>query len=85
MNQLYNEYKLVNGHVTDVKYEDGSLYFTVDAIAYCQSGKYAVGSQDVRLGREYVVKTLGFELGGTIRTMEITGQAEDASTWVSIY
>ena len=70
MTRLYNNHKLVSGNVTAWEYSDGTLYLTINGNGLYANGAYAVGSQEVRLGNEYKVKTLGIEITGIIYTME---------------
>ncbi len=74
--QLTNSGKLLDAHivsVTDVPGEDGhfTLYVTVSADATYSGYVYKVGSQEVRVGYEYIVKTSEFEMTGIISGMEV--------------
>ena len=70
MTQLYNNHKLVDGNVTAWEYTDGTLYLTIEGMGLYDNGAFAVGSQEVRIGRSYTVKTLGIEIAGVIFTLE---------------
>ena len=70
MTQLYNNHKLVDGSVTAWEYVDGTLFLTVEGTGLYDNGAFTVGSQEVRIGRDYTVKTLGVEIAGVIYTME---------------
>lgn len=47
-----------------------SLDLTIEACATLTGGAYTLQYQDLRLGKEYIVKTLGIELTGTILSLE---------------
>ena len=74
--QLVNNAKLIPAEVTEVSsYFDASeaghwLYVTVKATATFSGNVWQVGSQEVRVGYEYILKTSEFELTGIISGME---------------
>lgn len=68
--QIYNNNKLVDAEITDCQYIDGDLHFTVEGSVTFTAGAYMIGTQGIRIGREYVIKTLDIELGGVIYTVE---------------
>ena len=74
--RIYNGDKLIDACVTKVTAEpgetDGSyvLHITVEAKATPSSGHYSVGTQEVRIGRDYTVKTVDIEMLGTVSAME---------------
>lgn len=47
------------------------LVLTIDADAVFSSNVYVVGTQDVRVGYEYIVKTSELELTGIISALEV--------------
>lgn len=74
--RIYNSGTLLDAYVTSW---DGSaereadtmtLNVTVEARATLTGGAYTLQYQDLRLGKEYVLKTLGIELTGTIVALE---------------
>ena len=74
--QLVNNAKLIPAEVTEVSsYFDAPeagywLYVTVKATATFSGNVWQVGSQEVRVGYEYILKTSEFELTGIISGME---------------
>ena len=74
--QLVNNTKLIPAEVTEVSSSfDASeagywLYVTVKATATFSGNVWQVGSQEVRVGYEYILKTSEFELTGIISGME---------------
>ena len=74
--QLVNNTKLIPAEVTEVSSSfDASeagywLYVTVKATATFSGNVWKVGSQEVRVGYEYILKTSEFELTGIISGME---------------
>ena len=52
--------------------EHFTLYVTVQADATYAGYVYKVGSQEVRVGYEYIVKTSEFEMTGIISGMEVS-------------
>ncbi len=76
--RLFYSNKLVDGQVTGYEIKenpDGTvdLYFHLEAAAVISSGAYSVALQDVRLGKEFVVKTLDVEIEGLVFFMEKLG------------
>ena len=74
--QLVNNAKLIPAEITGVsasaladetRYD---LYVTVKATATFSGNVWKVGSQEVRVGYEYILKTSEFELTGIISGME---------------
>ena len=76
--QIMNGGNLVEGYITDCWYEpneDNSLctvYFTCEAMLVEKEGIYSVGTQEVRLGKGYIVKTYQIETSGYVYSMEVT-------------
>lgn len=75
---LVNDSKLISAVITDVRTESYEnelghvrLYITVDATAMFAGNVYKVGSQEVRVGYEYILKTSEFELTGLICALEV--------------
>lgn len=57
------------GEGEDVQYD---LLFTIEAHTTFSSATYAVGSQEVRVGKEHLVKTGDIEVEGIISGLEVT-------------
>ena len=74
--QLVNNAKLISAEITEVSSlpcaeETGNdLYVIVTATATFSGNVWTVGSQEVRVGYEYILKTSEFELTGIITGME---------------
>ena len=68
--QIYNNNKLVDARITDCQYIDGDLHFTIEGACTFSAGAYMVGTQGIRIGRDYVIKTLDIELGGVVYAVE---------------
>ena len=74
--QLVNNAKLISAEITEVSSlprdeEAGNdLYVIVKATATFSGNVWKVGSQEVRVGYEYILKTSEFELTGIITGME---------------
>lgn len=82
--RIYNNNILYDAYVTDVEMEELEegvfvLHVTVEADAPIYYGHYLVGTQEVRLGKEIILKTMDVEVYGTVDTMEKlrTEEAED--------
>ena len=45
----------------------------MEAAAVISGGAYSVGTQEVRVGKEFNVKTLNVEIKGTVLTVEKLG------------
>ena len=78
MTRLFNSNKLVDAKVLSHEIttaDDGTteLRLTVEAAAVVSGGAYSVGTQEVRVGKEFNVKTLNVEIKGTVLTMEKLG------------
>ena len=76
--RLFNSNKLVNAKVIahdSTADADGSteLRLTVEAAAVVSGGAYSVGTQEVRIGKEFKIKTLDVEIEGCVLTMEKVG------------
>ena len=76
--RLFYSNKLENGKI--VSYEtktnaDGStdLLLTFEAVAVISDGAYSVALQEVRIAKEFIVKTLDVEIEGVIFSMEKLG------------
>lgn len=75
--QLVNNAKLISAEVSacSASFPESSsdhvnLYMTIDATATFGSNVWTVGSQEVRVGYEYILKTSEFELTGIISALE---------------
>ena len=75
--QLTNSDKLIDATVTAAEYravedqKNPDLYLTVEADVSYASYVYKVGSQEVRVGFDYILKTSAMELTGTVCTLEV--------------
>ncbi|MBE6933368.1 MAG: DUF4330 family protein [Ruminococcaceae bacterium] len=78
--QIMNGGQLVQGYITDCHYELNEetdlckVYFTCEAVVTEKEGIYSVGTQEVRIGKGYIVKTYEIETSGYVYTMETTGE-----------
>ncbi len=71
MTRLYNNHKLIDAHVSGWEYDDnGTLLLTVKGTATYSNGAFSVGTQEVRIGRSYFVKTMAIEIEGVVYSME---------------
>ena len=78
-NSLVNNGKLLSASVTEISSEPNAanpahqdLFLTVEADAAFSANVYKLGTQEVRVGYEYIVKTSEFELTGLICALEVT-------------
>ena len=75
--RIYNSGKLMDAMIIDWETEekDGNLEmrFTVEASPTLASGVYTLGWQEIRLGKDYNLKTLGVEIDGSIVGVEKLG------------
>lgn len=76
--RLFYSNKLENGKI--ISYEtkenpDGTtdLLLTFEAVAVISDGAYSVALQEVRIAKEFIVKTLDVEIEGVIFSMEKLG------------
>lgn len=78
--QIMNGGNLVEGYITDCWYEPNedddlyTLYFTLEAMLTEKEGIYSVGTQEIRIGKGYIVKTYQIETSGHVYSMEVTGK-----------
>lgn len=73
--QLLSSGKLLNAYITDCTAEinaDGAidLYFTIEGTTAFSGHTYSMGSQEVRVGMEHLVKTSSIECEGIICNLE---------------
>lgn len=74
---LVNNSKVLNATITDVsngmvdEEQHTDLTLTIRGDAVFSGNVYVVGTQDVRVGFEYIVKTSEFELTGIITALEV--------------
>ena len=47
-----------------------TVRFVIEAAAENTVGSFVVGTQEVRIGRDYIVKTVDIEMPGTVSAME---------------
>lgn len=78
MTRLYNSNKLVDAQVVAFEAADGAegtkdLLLTVEANATATPGAYSVVTQEIRIGKDYIVKTVGVEIIGQILSLEKLG------------
>lgn len=78
MTRLYNSNKLVDAQVVAFEARDGAegtkdLLLTVEANATATPGAYSVVTQEIRIGKDYIVKTVGVEITGQILSLEKLG------------
>lgn len=77
--QLLSSGKLLDGSITAceaVEVPDGDstrtdLYFTIEVNTAFSNSAYSVGSQEVRVGMEHLVKTSDIEVEGVISNLEV--------------
>ncbi len=74
--QLLSSGKLLNAYITACDVQEGDegydLYFTVEGTASFAGHTYKLGSQEVRVGMEHLVKTTSIECTGIICALEVT-------------
>lgn len=73
MTRLFNSNKLVDAKVVSWEYADGALSLTIDGKAVYSNGAFSIGTQEVRIGKVFNVKTLDVEIEGVIYAMEKLG------------
>lgn len=78
MTRLYNSNKLVDAQVISYEIVPGAegtsdVLLTVEANATATPGAYSVVTQEIRIGKAYIVKTIGIETEGVILSMETLG------------
>ena len=78
--RLNNNREMIPARITDIRMEAGekegcrNVRFTVEAAAKLYKGAYQIGTQEVRLGKEYLLKTLVIEVPGIVTEMEAIGE-----------
>ena len=78
MTRLYNSNQLLAGKVVSFEAVDGTegkvtLLLSIEANATESQCSYSVLWQEIRIGKDYIVKTVGIELEGVIRSLEKLG------------
>ena len=73
--QLLSSGKLLNAYITgceavETPDETINLYFTIEGTSSYSGNTYAMGSQEVRVGMEHLVKTSDIECNGIICALE---------------
>lgn len=70
--RIFNSSKLMDAQIVayEADAELGKLKLTVDAKVDLNSGAYTIGTQEIRIGNKYIIKTTEFELEGVIYSME---------------
>lgn len=72
---------VIEPHTDTVEAADGTLHyventtvhdlrFTIEADVQFVANAYSVGTQELRVGKSHIVKTVGLEVSGTILSME---------------
>lgn len=78
-NQIFNSNKFQDAQITSAEIlpqddsADGqrvTARFVIEAAAKNTVGSFVVGTQEVRIGRDYTVKTVDIEMLGTVSAME---------------
>lgn len=73
--RLFYSNKLVDGQVIECRVTEGEkgtdLQIVLQAKAVLSDGAYSIALQELRLGKEFIVKTLDVEVEGVIVDMEI--------------
>ena len=78
-NQIFNSNKFQDAQITSAEIlpqddsADGQRVtgrFVIEAAAKNTVGSFVVGTQEVRIGRDYTVKTVDIEMLGTVSAME---------------
>ena len=78
-NQIFNSNKFQDAQITSAEIlpqddsADGqrvTVRFVIEATAKNTVGSFVVGTQEVRIGRDYIVKTVDIEMLGTVSAME---------------
>ena len=74
--QLLSSGKLLPAYITACTMEETAegcdLYFTIEGTCSYTGNTYAMGSQEVRVGMEHLVKTSDIECEGIISSLEAT-------------
>lgn len=75
MTQIFNSNKYFAAHIVSHetkpdKDDTVALYFTIEAATEATNGVHLVGTQEVRIGKGYIVKTLGIEITGLVTSLE---------------
>ncbi|MBE6984731.1 MAG: DUF4330 family protein [Ruminococcaceae bacterium] len=73
MTRLFNSNKLVDAKVSTWEYQDGALSMTMEGKAIYSNGAFSIGTQEVRIGKVFNVKTLDVEIEGVVYAMEKLG------------
>lgn len=75
--QIFNSNKFQDAQIVSAEIlpqdEDGqraTVSLVIEAAAKNTTGSYTVGTQEVRIGRDYTVKTVDVEVLGTVSAME---------------
>ena len=75
--QIFNSNKFQDAQIVSAEIlpqgEDGqraTVSLVIEAAAKNSTGSYTVGTQEVRIGRDYTVKTVDVEVLGTVGAME---------------
>lgn len=70
--KLVNNGNLLDAEILSVQKDGTDVRFTVSGTAVFSSNVYKVGSQEVRVGYEYIVKTSELEFTGIITDLEVS-------------
>ncbi len=76
--RLYNSNKLVDAQIVGIERVEGAegtkdLILTVEANATATPGAFSVVTQEIRVGKDYIVKTIAVEITGQILSLELLG------------
>ena len=72
MTRLFNSNRLVDGQIVSWEIRDTedeeivTLRLTIDANGTLFRGSYTVGTQEVRIGKSFIAKTMSMELNGMV-------------------
>lgn len=78
-NQIFNSNNFQDAQITSAEIlpqEDSAdgqrvtVRFVIEAASKNTVGSFVVGTQEIRIGRDYTVKTVDIEMSGTVSTME---------------
>ena len=74
--RLYNSNLILDAEIVDWEIreqEDGTadLFLTIEAEAEFKLGSYAIGNQQIRVGKDYIAKTMTMELNGIINGLTV--------------
>ncbi len=80
MTRLFNSNRLVDGQIVswEIRETEGeetvALRLTIDANGTLFRGSYTVGTQEVRIGKTFIAKTMSMELDGVVVSLTELGE-----------